>query len=187
MFPEQIKTFREMVTLKDGAYILLRPMVVEDKQRLTDFYSVVSDEDQRYFHHRVNAELVEEWCNTLDYGKVLPVLALAKERVVGSASLHFSAGPKRHVGELRLFLAKDFRKRGLGMKMIRALIDLARKNGLNILLAEVIADMNKIVKAFEQVGFKSQTTLDDFFMFPDGDCADVVVMTLNLRPKTDEF
>jgi len=187
MFPEQIKTFREMVTLKDGAYILLRPMVVEDKQRLIDFYTVVSEDDLRYFHHHVEAELVEEWCNTLDYSKVLPVLALAKERVVGSASLHFSEGPKRHIGEVRLFLAKDFRKRGLGMKMIRALIDLARKNGLHILVAEVIADMSKIVKAFEQVGFKSQTTLDDFFMFPDGDCADVVIMTMNLRPKTDEF
>jgi RimJ/RimL family protein N-acetyltransferase len=107
--------------------------------------------------------------------------------VVGSATLHFFVGPKRHIGEVRLFLAKDFRKRGLGMKMIRALIDLARKQGLSILIAEVIADMSKVVKAFEQLGFKPQATLDDYFMFPDGDQCDVVLMSMSLRPKVDEF
>lgn len=188
MLPEQIKNFREMVTLKDGAYILLRPMIADDKQRLIEFYTAVSDDDLRYFRHYVkDPALIQEWCDHLDYGKVLPVLALAKDRVVGSASLHFFEGPKRHVGEARLFLAKDYRKRGLGMKMIRALIDLARKHGLSILTAEIIADMTKFVKAFEQQGFKSMCTLDDYFMFPDGDSCDVVLMTLSLRSKTDEF
>jgi len=188
MLPEQIKNFREMITLKDGAYILLRPMIADDKQKLMEFYSVVSDDDLRYFRHYVkDPSLIQEWCDHLDYGKVLPVLALAKDRVVGSASLHFYEGPKRHVGEVRLFLAKDYRKRGLGMKMIRALIDLARKHGLGILMVEVIADMTKFVKAFEQLGFKPMCTLDDYFMFPDGDSCDVVLMTLPLRSKTDEF
>ncbi len=188
MLPEQIKNFREMVTLKDGTYVLLRPMIAEDKQRLMEFYSAVNADDLRYFRHYVkDPSLIQEWCDHLDYGKVLPVLALAKDRVVGSASLHFYEGPKRHTGEVRLFLAKDYRKRGLGMKMIRALIDLARKHGLSILMAEIIADMTKFVKAFEQVGFKSMCTLDDYFMFPDGDSCDVVLMTMPLRSKTDEF
>jgi L-amino acid N-acyltransferase YncA len=188
MLPEQIKNFREMVTLKDGTYVLLRAMVPEDKQRLVEFYGTVSEDDLRYFRHYVkDTTIIEEWSENLDYCHVLPILALSKERVVGSASLHFFEGPKRHIGEVRLFLAKDYRKRGLGMKMIRALIDLARKQGLSILLAEVIADKTKVVRAFEQLGFKSRVTLDDYFMFPDGDSCDVVLMTLHLRPKVDEF
>lgn len=188
MLPEQIKTFREMITLKDGAYVLLRPMIPEDKQRLMEFYSAVNEDDLRYFRHYVkDPALIQEWCDHLDYGKVLPVLALAKDRVVGSATLHFNEGPKRHTGEVRLFLAKDYRKRGLGMKMIRALIELARKHGLSILTAEIIADMTKFVKAFEQLGFKSMCTLDDYFMFPDGDSCDVVFLMMPLRAKTDEF
>ena len=187
MLAEQIKNFREMVTLKDGAYVLLRAMTAEDRQRLMDFYAAVSEDDPRYFRHYVSPSVVQDWCDNLDYGKVLPILALAKERVVGSASLHFNEGPKRHIGEVRLFLAKDYRKRGLGMKMIRALIDQARKHGLSILIAEVIADMSKVVKAFEQLGFRSMCTLDDYFMFPDGDSCDVVLMTTYLRSKVDEF
>ena len=37
MLPDQIKNFRDMTTLKDGAYILLRPMHADDYQRLLDF------------------------------------------------------------------------------------------------------------------------------------------------------
>jgi RimJ/RimL family protein N-acetyltransferase len=188
MFPEQLKTYREMVTLKDGAYILLRPMVPEDKQRLTEYYSAVSEEDLRYFRDDIrNPELIQKWCDHLDYGRVLPLLALSKDRVVGSATLHFFNGPKRHVGEVRLFLAKDFRKRGLGMKMIRAMIDLARKQGLHVLIAEIITDFTKFVKAFEQLGFKTQCILDDYFMFPDGDLCDIALLALHLRAKSDEF
>jgi L-amino acid N-acyltransferase YncA len=188
MLPEQIKNFREMVTLKDGAYVLLRALIREDKGRLTEFYNAVGAEDVQFFRHNVKDEaLINDWCDHLDYSDVLPVIAIAKDRIVGSASLHFFTGPKRHVGEVRLFLSKEYRKRGLGMKMIRALIDLARKQGLSLLLAEVIADQTKVVKAFEQLGFHSDCVLDDYFMFPDGDCSDVVVMTLSLRPKVDEF
>jgi L-amino acid N-acyltransferase YncA len=188
MLPEQIKNFREMATLKDGAYILIRPMNGEDQQRLMEFYSAVNDDDMRYFRHYVkDPAVIRDWSEHLDYGKVLPILAFVKERVVGSASLHFGEGPKRHTAEVRLFLAKDYRKRGLGMKMIRVLIDLARKQGLNILFAEVMAEQTKVVKAFEQLGFKSQATLDDYFIFPDGETRDVVLMTLCLRPKSDDF
>jgi RimJ/RimL family protein N-acetyltransferase len=188
MLPEQIKNFREMVTLKDGAYVLLRPMNGSDEKHLFEFYSAVSEDDMRYFRHYVkDPAVIHTWCEQLDYCKVLPILAFVKDHVVGSASLHFQNGPKRHIGEVRLFLAKDYRKRGLGMKMIKALIDLARKQGLGILLAEVIAEQTKVVKAFETLGFKSQTILDDYFLFPDGDSRDVVLMTMPLRAKTDEF
>ncbi len=188
MLPEQIKNFREMVTLKDGTYVLLRPMNGDDEQLLTEFYSAVSEEDMRYFRHYVkDPSIVHNWAEHLDYNNVLPLLALVKDRVVGSGSLHFGEGPKRHIAEVRLFLAKDFRKRGLGMKIIKALIDLARKHGLSILQAEVIADQTKVVKAFETLGFKNQATLDDYFLFPDGESRDVVLMTITLRAKVDEF
>lgn len=188
MFPEQVKAYREMVTLKDGTYILIRPMNGDDEKRLLEFYSAVSEEDMRYFRHYIkDSSVIHDWSEHLDYNKVLPILALVKDHVVGSASLHFFEGPKRHIGEVRLFLAKDFRKRGLGMKMIKALIEIARKHGLGILQAEVIADQTKVVKAFEALGFKPQAVLDDYFLFPDGDSRDVVLMILPLRVKTDEF
>lgn len=188
MLPEQIKNFREMVTLKDGTYVLLRALTRDDKTHLIEFYKAVGEDDLPYFRHNVKDEqVIASWCDQLNYNEVIPIVALVKDHVVGSASLHFFGGPKRHVGEVRLFLAKDYRKRGLGMKMIHALIDLARKQGLSILLAEVIADMTKVVRAFEKLGFHPDCTIEDYFMFPDGDQRDVVLMSMPLHARTDDF
>jgi len=168
--------------------VLLRPMVTADEQRLGEFFAAVSDEDLRLFRHRVkDAVLIHDWSEHLDYGKVLPLLALVKERVVGNVSLHFCDGPKRHVAETRMFLAKDFRRRGLGTKMLRTLIDLARRQGLGILTVEIVADDVNAVKAFESLGFKPQATLEDAFMFPDGETHDLVLLSIALQSRTDEF
>ncbi len=188
MLPDQIKTFREMITLKDGAYVLLRSMVHEDRPHLEELFLPVGEDDMRYFRHNVkDPQVLQAWCDDLNYDEVLPLLGLVKDHAVGSASLHFFNGPKRHIGEVRLFLSKEYRKRGLGMKMIRVLVEFARKQGLSTLIAEIIADKTKIVRAFEQIGFVSQCTLEDYFMFPDGDCTDVVFMTMRLKPRADEF
>lgn len=188
MLIDQIKTHREVVTLKDGTYVLLRPMTTDDCDALIALYASANEEDVRYLRHDVrNAAVIRGWCADLDYSKVLPILALVKDRVIGNATLHFGRGPKRHIGEIRVFLARDYRRRGLGTKMIRSLIELARKHGLSLLTAEVTADMTKVVKAFEQLGFRHQCTIDDYFMFPDGECCDVVLLTMPLKPRLDEF
>jgi L-amino acid N-acyltransferase YncA len=188
MLPEQIKNFREVVTLRDGVYVLIRPIIKEDSKHLEELFSPLSDEDLRIFRQNVkDAEVVQSWCNNLDYDEVLPVIALVKDRAVGLVTLHFFHGARRHMAEVRIFLAKDFRKRGLGTKMIRVAIDIARKQGLHILIGEVLADQTKVIRAFDQLGLKVQCTLDDFFMFPDGDCADVVFLMMQLKPKVEEF
>jgi L-amino acid N-acyltransferase YncA len=188
MLPVELKTHRDVVTLKDGVRVLLRPMQKEDHDALTTFYNAVSEDDMRYMRHNVkDPAIIQSWCDNLDYAKTLPLLAFVKERVVGSASLHFYEGPIRHIAEARMFLAKDFRQRGLGMKMMRALIDLGRKQDIRILTAEVIAEKTKVVRAFEALGFVSKCTLEDYFMFPDGDTCDVVFLVMNLKPRGDEF
>ena len=188
MLTKEIEAHRDVVTLRDGVRVLLRPLVHEDLDRLLEFFGSVGEDDLRNLRHNVkDPALIRDWCENLNYEKTLPLLALFKDRVVGCASLHYFEGPKRHIAEVRLFLAKDFRKRGLGMKMVRALVDIARKQDVKTLIAEIIAEQPKVVRAFEQVGFSSRCTLEDYFMYPDGDTSDVVLITMNLRPKSDEF
>jgi L-amino acid N-acyltransferase YncA len=187
MLPEHLKNFREIVTITDGARILLRPMTKDDQSLLTDLYSSISDAELRYFRHNVkDPKVLNEW-SEIDYDHVIPLLALVKDYPVGNATLHFCKGPRRHIGEIRIFLKSDYRKRGLGMKMLRTIIDIARKQGLHILITEVIAENVKLIKAFELLGFKQQCALEDYFMFPDGECIDVKLMVMYLKVKIDEY
>jgi L-amino acid N-acyltransferase YncA len=188
MMPEQVKNYRNIVTLKDGAHVLLRAMTPDDEKGLVELFAAVSDEDLWYLRDNVKDPMViQGWCNNLDYSRVLPLMAIVRDRVVGQTTLHMRRGPKRHLGEVRIFLAKDFRHRGLGSKMLSTLIDLARKQNLHTLTAEILAEQSKVVKAFQKLGFIQRCTYEDYFMLPDGDTRDVAVLMLSLRKKLDEF
>ena len=188
MLPEQVKNYREYLTLKDGVGVLLRPMTAEDRERLVELFAPVSEEDARYLQDNVrDPALIDSWCTNLDYARVIPMLALFRERAVGEATLHFRKGPQRHIGEVRIFLAKEFRKRGLGIRMLTKLVELARRQGLHLLIAEVVTDQSNVIKAFQHLGFKLHSVLEDYFILPDEDKRDVAILLMNLHPKKDEF
>lgn len=188
MLDQQIANYRRIVTLKDGVNVQMRPMSADDSQMLADLFTPISNEDARYLRDDVrNPEVINGWCASLDYSQVLPLVAVVNERAVGQASLHFGKGPERHLAAVRIFLARDFRRRGLGTKMIQTLIELARKQDIHILIAEVVADQSKVIKAFQNLGFNLMCTFDDYFMLPDGDTRDVATLMLPLKQQVDEF
>ena len=106
--------FRQVLTLRDGARVLLRPLVPEDKQALLDFFLPLSAEERRIMRHNVNdPALIASWAEKVDYTKVFPVIALIGDRMVGIATLHFGEGPARHRAEVRIFISKEVKHRGL--------------------------------------------------------------------------
>lgn len=188
MITQQDLNFRQLVTLSDGSRVLLRLLTPADRQALVDFFAPVSADDRRYLRHNVaDPKVIGAWIDELDYDRVLPLIALAGERIVGDATLHFGRGPTRHVAEVRIFLARDFRRRGLGNRMIQTLIELGKRRSVHLILAEIVTDQANEIKAFQNVGFERKCTLDDFFMLPDGDMRDVAQLILRVRPKQDEF
>jgi RimJ/RimL family protein N-acetyltransferase len=71
--------------------------------------------------------------------------------------------------------------------MLRTVVELARKIGLHLLVAEVVADQTKVIQAFQYVGFQIQSTFEDSFIFPDGEITNTVIMTMHLIPREEEF
>ena len=188
MVAEHISTHRHLINLKDGVRVLLRPLTKDDGDRLVALFAPVTAEDAKYVRDAVtDPAVVRGWVDELDYARVLPLVAVVQERIVGDVTLHFGAGPGRHIGELRIFLAKDYRRRGLGTAMLRSVVDLARKSGLQMVVAYVVADQTRVIKAFESIGFVAQCRYEDFFMFPDGETTDVVILTMRLVPREEEF
>jgi len=180
--------YRQVVTLRDGARVLLRPLTVEDRQAMLDLFLPVPMEERRFMRHNVNdPKVINGWIDNLDYNKVFPLLALMGERIVGVATLHFFEGAARHRGEVRIFLSKDFRRRGLGTKMTQALIEYAKRKSLYLLEVQIIRDLTHDIKALQKVGFEPCCTLEDYYILPDGELRDVVLMTLHLRSVEGEF
>jgi RimJ/RimL family protein N-acetyltransferase len=180
--------YRQIVTLHDGARVLLRPLAQDDRQALIDLYSPISAEDRRYTRHDVkDPEIVGKWVDELDYDKVLPLIAVIGNRIVGNATLHFFSGPSRHRAEVRIFLAKEIRRRGVGSRMLQALIDLAKRRNMYLVEAQILNDQASVIKAFQGLGFKLKCVLEDYFILPDGELRDIAHLILYLRDSGDEF
>lgn len=185
---DRIKTFRKLVTLKDGARVLFRVLGPSDADALVTFFQSVTRDDLQYIRSNVtDKDVVSNWALHPDYDKVLPIIALVQDRIVGEGTLHFMTGPHSHVAELRIFLAADFRRRGLGIQMLEAMFELARWRDIFLLEAQVIADQTRVIKAFKKLGFEQQGVLDDYYMTPERGMRDVAFLVKRLRALQDEF
>lgn len=180
--------YRQVFTLKDGARILLRPLTVDDKQALLDLFLPVSQDDLRYMRHNVkDPKVIEDWIANLNYNEVLPLVAVSGNRIVGEATLHFHPGPDRHRSFVRIFLAKDFRRRGVGSRLLQGIIELAKRHNLYLIEVQIVSDQNHIIRAFQNAGFEIKCVYEDYFMLPDGDLRDVAHLILKLRASDEAF
>jgi L-amino acid N-acyltransferase YncA len=178
----KIKNYRKFVNTSNRQRILLRPMTAADQEAVTDLFCNRAEEsDVRFLKDDVrNPEVVARWFDEIDYDRVVPLLAFQGERLVGDATLHRGRGATRHIGELRIFLAREFRGVGLGMQLLRELIEIAREMGLHMLMAEIVSEELAVIKAFRKLGFVRHAEFDDYFMDPEGGLHDVSFMVLPL-------
>jgi acetyltransferase len=188
MIAKEELMFRQVVTLRDGARILIRPLTPEDKQALLDLFLPVPYEERRFMRHNINdPEIVANWALHPEYDKIFPLVAVIGDRIVGNATVHFGQGPARHRAEMRIFLAKDFRRRGLGSKLIQAVIEVAKRRSLYLLEVQTVTELVHDIKAMQKTGFETKSVFEDYFMLPDGELRDVVLLTMKLRTTEDEF
>ncbi len=188
MVTKESLIYRQVLMLKDGTNVLLRPLVPDDYQGLLDLFMPLPPEEVRFLRHNVNdPQVIQGWIDNLDYDKLLPIVAVVGDRIVGLASLRFNETRASHRAELRIFLASDFRRRSLGTKMTQAMIDIAKRRNLYLLEVQTVRDLSNDIKAMEKVGFETRCVLEDYYMMPDGELRDVVIMLMRLRTPDDEF
>jgi L-amino acid N-acyltransferase YncA len=185
---EQLATYRRLVTLNDGMRVLIRPLTKDDKEQLLKLFAEAPREDLDYFRSDANDPVVvASWCDELDYSKIFPLVAVVNEQIVGDATLHIGSGYNRHVGWVRLYLDREYRRRGIGGLMLSGLIDIARKIGLQQLVAEVVMNQVQAIKAFQNLGFKQEFVYRDYFMTPQGETLDVALLILRIVESLATF
>jgi RimJ/RimL family protein N-acetyltransferase len=175
--------YPQRITLKDGTELILRAMNKQDERDLVEFFEGLEDADRLYMRNDVtNYRVVREWFNNLNYSRVFPLLAVHEGRIVANATLHRKPhGWMRHVGEIRIVVSPDFRKRGLASTMFTELIHTAAEAGLDKLTAEMAASQTAAIEVFRKMGFKDETTLKSYIMDARGDVHDLLIMTLDIE------
>src|SRR3989304_9950972 len=123
--------YPKKVKLQTGSSVTVRPMVKEDAEKLHAFFSRVPREDRLFLREDVSRrDVIDAWARELDYEKILPLLAVAGDNIVGDATLHRRKfGWTSHGGKGRLVIDQDYRGKGLGTGLHQEPVDGSKEAG----------------------------------------------------------
>jgi len=184
----QLEQYRMVKTLPGGLRVLIRPLTKDDKEQLIALFRDASDDDVEYFRSDVRDEtLVANWVDMLDLRNVFPLVAVAEDQIIGDATLHLGKRYNRHVAWVRIYLAREYRRLGVGTLLLQCLIDVGRRMGLQQLIAEIVCNQVQAIKAFESLGFVQEYTHRDFFLHRHDDALDMNVLVLRLAEPAGKF
>ena len=162
MHPDLQRYPRE-VRLNDDTPLTLRALQDGDTPSLVALFADVSDEELRSIRDNVkNEEILRRWVEQRDLDHVVPIVAVDEEtgQIIGEVSLHRHPGtPRANVGEMRLYVHPDHRRRGLGGILIDEVIELGRDLGVEQLVVELYLEDAPMISAFERRGFEREAIL----------------------------
>jgi len=182
----ELQKYPKEIKLKDGSKSRLRPLRKDDEKNFHEFFQAVPEAERMFIKHRVtDAQVIREWCQNIDLGRNLPLLALINNKIVGDATLHQQLGGwKRHIGRVSVLVHPQFRGRGLASALVSEIVIIARAVGLDKVEAEFIGEQETAIKMFAMLGFSNLVRLEDYVKDMQAIAHDYVLMGLHL--KTDE-
>jgi len=186
MLESILEEYPKEITLKDGVKYLLRPLKPSDENVFHEFFLAVPEQERMFIKHRVTEpDVIRDWCQNIDLGRNLPLLALAGDRIIGDATLHQQLGGwKRHIGRVSVLVHPQYRGRGLAKALVIEITEIARNIGLEKLEAEFIGGQETAIKMFGLLGFATLVRLSDYVRDMKAISHDYVLMGLGL--ETDE-
>jgi GNAT superfamily N-acetyltransferase len=178
-----LQKFPETITLKDGLRCQTRPLSEEDEAAFHDFFRGVPAQERLFIKHRVtDRSVIHDWCQNIDLGRNLPLLAVNDGAILACATLHQQLGGwKRHIGRVSVLVHPRVRARGLGKAMVLEIIEIARDIGLERIEAEFIGEQDRAVKLFARLGFTNLLRLDNYVKDMQAIAHDYILMSLDLR------
>jgi acetyltransferase len=159
-----VEQYPKTIKLKDGSSVTVRPLRPTDEKRFHEFFCEVPPNERLLFKHRVtDIAVIREWCQRIDPGRILPLLAVSGDKIIADASLHQTLGGwKRHIGRISVVVHPAARGKGLARILVTELIEIAGNLGLEKLEAEFLGDQKSARYVFSELGFNELVFLEDY-------------------------
>ncbi|MGD8710979.1 MAG: GNAT family N-acetyltransferase, partial [Ectothiorhodospiraceae bacterium] len=152
--------------LPDGTDVTIRPIRPEDAEIEQAFVSNLSAE-AKYFRfmetlERLSPAMLARFTQ-IDYDREMALIAVRhdgdREEEIGVA--RYTMDPDEEGCEFALVVSDRERRRGLGSRLMHALMESARAKGLSRMHGEVLATNSNMLRLMRHLGFTSTTDEDD--------------------------
>jgi GNAT superfamily N-acetyltransferase len=148
-------------TLKDGTEILIRPLTIDDSEASFRFFSNLPPEDRAYLRFDVTKkEIVEKRIREKEEMKIRRISVFLGDEIIADGALELGwQSWKSHIGELRLIVAHEFQRKGLGMLLAGELYQLAVRENLEEIVVKIMKPQIGALKIVRKLGFHEDVIL----------------------------
>jgi L-amino acid N-acyltransferase YncA len=176
-------------TLKDGTKVTIRNLTIEDLDRLMDFYRSLPEEDVKYLRVDVtDINIVKQRIEAAESANIFRIIALQDDSIVADGALELTAEEwRKHQGELRVIVADEFRRKGVGMIIMRELYFLAIEKKVEKVVAKMMKPQVAARTICKKLGFHEELVIPDYVKDQSGKSQDLVIMTCNIQELWKEL
>lgn len=180
---------RKKETLKDGTGIVIRSLTLKDLEKLMTFYRSLPYDDRKYLRIDVTDQsAVEKKIRTMKEGSSVRIIALHNNMIIAMGILELGTDDwRKNQGEIRVVVARDFQRKGLGLMMVRELYLLAVDHKVEKVVAKMLKPQMAARKICKKLGFREELLLPAYVKDQDKKNQDLIIMTCNIDDLWKEF
>jgi len=181
------------VLLRDGQAAHLRPISVDDRELLVEFYEHVSAESKymRFFAPmpRLSERDVERFTHVDHHDRVAFVLTVGQKMIaVGRFDKITPDGGAPVEAEVAFLVQDAHQGRGIAQLLLEHLAQAGRERGIDTFVAEVLPENSRMIQIFREAGYQVAGGFEDGVMrleFPI-DATDTSVSVMQAREHRAE-
>ena len=163
VYPAELETY---VALRPGMKILFRPIKPTDEEMMQELFYSLSEESiyYRFFHRtQVMPHKKVQRFTTVDYQKDMAIVGVVEEygREKIIAVGRYSLEPDSNMAEAALLVHDDWQGRGIGTRLLKYLIQIAKSRNIAGFKAQVLAENRAPLQVAHKTGYTVETTLED--------------------------
>jgi acetyltransferase len=152
--------------LPDGRNVAIRPIRPEDAEIEQEFIRNLSDEAKyfRFMHavHELTPEMLVRFTQ-IDYDREMALIAVTEEdgHEVEHGVTRYVTNPDQNSAEFALVVSDEFQGHGIGQRMLKRLMEIARARGLDMMEGEVLTANHRMLDLVRAMDFQVERSRDN--------------------------